>query len=267
MGIDIHALNYLRYCAKRQKLGRTVTLGRQRLHLSRRNLAAILPRGRSDQYGPYCETLLLDCFGACTVDSIDNSGFEGASIIADLNQPIPALGKFDTIIDGGSTEHIFDIAQVYRNIGKLAEVGGQVVHIVPANQFCGHGFWQMSPELFFSMYSVENGFSDTEVFVADLYDESNWYAVGRPGAGKRIEITSRSPLYLLVRAVKNGEVARQIVQQSDYAFAWQLGTKSVQPSTRLKDFGRSIVRRYRLRATRIEKNKNLRRLSIHSLLA
>ena len=267
MGIDIHALNFLRYCAKRQKLGRTVTLGRQRLHLSERNLAAIVPRGRSDRYGPYCEALLLDYFGALTVDSIDNSGYEGATIIADLNQPIPALGTFDTIIDGGSTEHIFDIAQAYRNIGKLAEVGAQVVHVVPANQFCGHGFWQMSPEVFFSLYSVENGFSDTNVFVADLDDESNWYEVGRPEAGKRIEIASRSPLYLLVRTIKSREATKQIVQQSDYAFAWQLGTKSAERATKLKDLGRRIARRYELRNNRIEKNKNLRRLSVRSLVA
>ena len=283
MGIDTHAWNFLRYCAKRQGLGRTLTLGRQKLFLPRSTLAKIIPRSRHEELGPYCEKLLIDALAATTVDSLDNSSFEGATVIADLNQPLAGMGEFDTIIDGGCTEHIFDIGQVFRNIALLAAPGAQIVHVVPGNQFCGHGFWQMSPELFYSMYSRENGFAETEVFVANLHDESNWFAVDAPTGGKRIEIASATPLYLLVRTVKRSATAALAVQQSDYAFEWERNAKTSRPATMLDAVGRWLARvsavaprsqalgrrirdAYRLRKIRIGRNAGLHRVRVQTIL-
>jgi hypothetical protein len=124
----------------------------------------------------------------------------------------------------------------------------------------------MSPELFYSLYSAENGFADTDVLIADLHDESNWYAVDKPMAGKRIEVGSRSPLYLLVRTIKRSKKTRQSVQQSDYAFAWQHGAKTAQPPSALQDLGRRIGRSFRLRRIRVERNESLRKLRVHSVV-
>ena len=70
--------------------------------------------------------------------------------------------KFDTIIDFGTSEHIFNVVENLSNISKFCKNNGIILHSLPANNNCGHGFWQFSPELFFSLYSENNGFSDTE---------------------------------------------------------------------------------------------------------
>ncbi len=67
---------------------------------------------------------------------------------------------------------MFNIAQALENCVKLCKIGGQILQAVPANGECGHGFWQMSPELFFSLYSERNGFIETEVFIANLMENA-----------------------------------------------------------------------------------------------
>lgn len=197
MGIDAHAFHMLCYVTKKYGvLGNTVTLGRQAIHLT-----SLINRKKVDTSAScgYCEPLLADMFGASHVDSIDNSNYEGATIIADMNSPLPdeLEGKYDTVIDFGCTEHIFDVGQAFRNIAAMCKIGGIVLHVVPANQFCGHGFYQFSPELFFSWYSEANGYSDTEVFLAEVLDENNWFRVSPPQDGKRINIRSSGKLYVL----------------------------------------------------------------------
>src|ERR1700730_13487312 len=52
-------------------------------------------------YGPYCEQLLLDILGASKVESFDNSDYENATYVADLNLPLDKFGEYDTVFDGG----------------------------------------------------------------------------------------------------------------------------------------------------------------------
>lgn len=88
---------------------------------------------------------------ATNVDEIDASPYEGASIIHDMNYPIPGEyhQQYDFLYDGGTTEHIFDIRQVFANINDLVKPGGCVAVTVPANNHLGHGFYQFSPELYY----------------------------------------------------------------------------------------------------------------------
>ena len=59
MGIDIHALNFLRYVAKKRQLGRVATMGRQSLLVPRRELARVLRVSWTDtSFGLYSEELL-----------------------------------------------------------------------------------------------------------------------------------------------------------------------------------------------------------------
>jgi len=96
--------------------------------------------------------LLRQEFGASTVVSIDYSDYEGANIIHDMNYPISqeTYSKFDTVIDAGSLEHVYNAPQALKNCSLICnKSGGQIVHILPSNNYCSHGFWQFSPELFF----------------------------------------------------------------------------------------------------------------------
>ncbi len=221
MGIDIHALNFLRYVTKKRTLGRVATIGRQSLLVSRRELARVLGVSWKDtNLGLYSEELLKKHFGATLVDSYDYSGYEGATHIVDLGKPIVPEQQYDTIIDCGTAEHIFDVPQVLRNLSGLCASGGQIVHVLPANNFCGHGFWQFSPELFFSLYSDASAYSETGVFLADLRDKGKWFEVEQPKNGRRAEVISSGPLYVMCMTTKLGEIFPENIQQSDYVYHW-----------------------------------------------
>jgi hypothetical protein len=223
MGIDIHGLNLLRFARKRQTFGRVATIGRQGLHVSHKDIKELLGLDRVPDYGPFCEEFLRFYFGASVVDSFDNSSFEGATHIVDMNKPLPSEVVYDTIFDGGCLEHIYNAPQALYNLSKMCAEGGQILHVLPANNFCGHGFWQFSPELFFSLYSEANGYAETEVFLADLDSHNTWYQVKKPQDGKRAIATSVTPIYVLVRARRFGAFSHENVQQSDYIHAWKQG--------------------------------------------
>jgi SAM-dependent methyltransferase len=223
MGIDTHGLHFLRHARLARPFGKTMTIGRQDLHMPDSVLAALVPGGARHWSERFCESLLIDCFGASEVDSIDHSAYEGARFVHDLNQPIPSAlrGQYDTVFDGGSLEHIFNVPQALANCSALCRPGGQVLHVLPANNQCGHGFWQFSPELFFSLYSEKNGYAETEVLLADLADLRRCFRVRAPANGRRVNIVSESDLYVLVRTVlRDGEFSHDCVQQSDYVVEW-----------------------------------------------
>lgn len=218
MGIDTHSLNLLRYAtAKYGPLGHAITLGRLNVLLGPR--AATKWAGASG--GAYAEEMLMNKFGAISVDSIDNSDYEGATIVADMNRPLPTAlaDQYDAVLDFGCTEHIFDVAQSMRNITTLCKPSGTILHAVPANGFCGHGFYQFSPELFFSLYTDRNGYTDTEVYLAELVDTRHWYRVSPPRDGRRINVRSTGEMYVMVITRRIADVPQNI-QQSDYTFNW-----------------------------------------------
>ena len=156
MGIDQHVFNFLKYCTKNNSgLGKTLTLGRQDNAIKWKDSIT----GRIDRY---CEPLLINEFKAKEVKSLDASNYENATFIQDLNKSWDFEGlenqKFKTIIDAGTLEHVFNIPQALESIARACDVGGQIIHVQNFSDFCGHGFWHFSPELFHSWYSEKNGF-------------------------------------------------------------------------------------------------------------
>ncbi|MBT2299634.1 hypothetical protein J7E70_04070 [Variovorax paradoxus] len=226
MGIGLHEFNFLRYSKQQRDFDQTVTIGRQELHVPDSNVRDAFALSSEYKNDKYCDQLLRDQFGAGQVDSIDFSEYEEASIVHDMNLPLPenVAQRYDTVIDGGCLEHIFNVPQALLNCSKFCKPGAQILHMLPASNCCGHGFWQFSPELFFSLYSDKNGYSDTEVFLADLSKPSKWFRVKPPAPGERINVHSISEAYVLVRTVlKENNFNHSGVQQSDYAFEWENG--------------------------------------------
>lgn len=221
MGIDVHALNFLRYASRKQALGRVATIGRQSLMITPGRLAEIMGLPVAMDFGMYCEQLLIQHFGAKLVDSYDYSDYEGATFTADMNKPLAPTTEYDTVIDCGSLEHIYNVPQAMTNISLLCCKGGRIVHISPGNNFCGHGFWQFSPELFFSLYSEANGYGETEVFLADVTSPRHWFEVEPPKNGKRAEVVSKTPLHVMCKARKISNFCHDDIQQSDYVCGWQ----------------------------------------------
>lgn len=220
MGVTFFEFKFLELIKKDITFGKVLTVGRQEIILENheKKLFGIYDSQLNDQ--KYIDKILLKQFNSLSVDSIDFSDFEKATIIADLNKPMGEKNLFDTIIDFGTSEHVFDIAQCLQNIANLCKKDGTILHSLPANNNCGHGFWQFSPELFFSLYTRENGFSDTEIFLFNSINKNNIWKIKKQPMGNRLELSSDIPLFLLVKTKKIKEITSQSVNQSDYQFLW-----------------------------------------------
>lgn len=200
----------------------TLTIGRQGLHTPKHIVEAILNVTGVEQT-EFADDVLTKFLGSSSVDSVDFSNYEGASIVMNMGKPIDDTinRKFDTIIDGGCLEHIFEITTALKNVSKLCKVGGTILHVLPANNQCGHGFYQFSPELFFSLYSEVNGYSDTEVFLGDTTNPNWTVQIPPPALGQRHDISHPNPLYVMVRTkLVRESFLHEEVQQSDYSYIW-----------------------------------------------
>jgi hypothetical protein len=170
----------------------------------------------------YAENL-FKALGAQTVDSLDASGYEGASIIEDLNHPIrdDLKRSYSVVVDFGSLEHIFNVPVALKNCIDMIETGGWYICCVPCNNYMGHGFYQLSPELFFNFLS-HNGFTEIEVFMC-LYGDPVFFRVTDPRRyGGRVELVNEEPVQVAVLAKKATHLEEMVCPiQSDYLSYWQ----------------------------------------------
>lgn len=270
MGIDTNGMQFLLY-AKSQGVDykKTMMIGRQAIRGSRQqlltNLASfgysceeqidsILPEGKP----PYAEGL-FNYLGGQEVHSIDNSDYENATHIHDMNDPISEENKsqYSTVFDSGSLEHIFNFPTAIKNCMEMITIGGHYLSITPANNFMGHGFYQFSPDLFFRIFTKDNGFKIENVFIVEKQHKSQWHTVIDPkDIGKNFTLRNNKQTYLMIIAKKldNRGIFQSPPQQSDCALDWELRNKhESQPGKRtsvakqfipasLRDFSKTIRR-------------------------
>src|SRR5881397_2090943 len=229
MGLDINAVQFLIEAHRRGvEFGEVLTLGRQDLNVFPAKMARLFAAHglsstafRGDDPVLYAEPCFLG-LGATKVYSMDASGFEGATFIHDLNQPVGSEVKerFDVVYDGGTLEHIFNLPVALRSCMEMLRVGGHLFIHTVANNYSGHGFYQFSPELFFRALSPENGFEVTRLILHAAGPYGRWYEVADPNAIRsRVELVTVLPVQLLVQARRTGlaPIFAQAPQQSDYA--------------------------------------------------
>jgi SAM-dependent methyltransferase len=250
MGLDINGVKFILY-AKTLKVhfGETVMIGRQGLHLQKKALLDLVRKHQNHVKEDSITTLeasksryaddFLRSVGAYKVDSLDNSDYEGANLCHDMNLPIPEnlKNKFDVVLDGGSLEHVFDIRVAFQNCMEMVKVGGHFLGINPANNFMGHGFYQFSPEFYFTTFSRENGFEIEKVILFEDRKGASWYEVFSPESVRgRVILKNSEKTYLLVIAKKIEEkpIFSSAPQQSDYKAIWtgQANTASDLKSSR-----------------------------------
>ncbi len=236
MGLDVNAIRFL-LLARRHgaSLERVAMIGRQGFNLTRaemaRELAAAgLPAGAADleriftAHGGYTDGFFFHA-GAGTVDSFDASAYEGASHVHDFNQPIPAEfhGRYSLVLDGGTLEHVFHFPTALRNCLEMTRVGGHFVGVSPANNFTGHGFYQISPELYFRAFSAANGFRLRLMVIYENALRPRWRRVLDPEAVRlRGTVVNWRETLLLTLARREAEfpIFAQPPAQSDYQAAW-----------------------------------------------
>jgi hypothetical protein len=218
--------------------GNVGTLGRQWVLASTQDVSRLLnasdlDRAAVQRYLSTDHEFADDLFrllGATRVDAVDYSDYEGATIVHDLNVPArPELyGRFDLLFDGGTLEHVFNFPVAIANCMRMVRVGGWLIIHTPANNQCGHGFYQFSPELFYRVLSPENGFEVGAMFFVEGFRKTGergpFYAVPDPKEmRRRVQLDGGYPVSLLVAARKTAEVTpfqTTAPLQSDYSAMW-----------------------------------------------
>lgn len=84
---------------------------------------------------------------------LDIAVIRGPEQIHDLNEPLPddLHGRFDTVFDGGTLEHILNIGQALKNCHMALKPDGYVLHVNPVSQI-NHGFYCVSPGFYRDVY-------------------------------------------------------------------------------------------------------------------
>lgn len=229
MGLNVNATKLLLHLkAENFAFGNVITLGRQRLNVSKfdlqKNLDTFGQKAKASELksknNGYCEPF-LELLGATRVDSMDVSNYENATVLHDLNNPIPhsLKNRFTTVIDSGTLEHVFNFPVAIKNCMEMIEVSGTYIGITPCNNFFGHGFYQFSPELYYRVFSTDNGFEVKKMYF--FVDEKNAsvYEVKDPlVVRERVILNNAYPSFLMVVAHKHSvkNIFATTPQQSDY---------------------------------------------------
>jgi SAM-dependent methyltransferase len=231
---DIRFLFYLRQ--KKVDFSQTLMLGRLRFYGSSEYLKELAGKYLSISGIPSFDDGYSEPFfrmlGAEEIKSMDYSNYENAEIIHDLNLKIPdhLNEKYSVVIDSGTLEHVFNFPQAISNCMNMLRPGGHFISITPANNLMGHGFYQFSPELFYRVFSNENGFTMEKMLIAAADEQGNyneWFEVTDPLKVKqRVVLINSYPTYLLFYARRNEikNIFHVMPQQSDYTEAWSRTT-------------------------------------------
>lgn len=270
MGITLATAEFLAEAAAGGvSFERTLTIGRQHLLVRPARIWPVLQKHglqpeesraafrRQLGWEPWADPL-FKLLGARQIESMDTSTYEGASIIHDLNEPIPSElhERFDLVVDGGALEHIFNVAVALKSYMEMVRVGGHLIVISPANNMFGHGFYQFSAEFFYSALSEQNGYAVERMLIYhdDVY---TWYRLPERLQGshrmpdvssgygpryevadprvvrERVELQRDSPNLLMVQAKRTSRkpVFESSPQESDYVSLWEANEAALVPAS------------------------------------
>lgn len=243
MGLNLHSIRLLFESGSSGVFsGKTLTLGRQFFACHPQVFARLAGKygyaGSEFEWvwkaGPKYADDFLRMLGSDQVTSMDFSGYEGAELVHDMNKSIDQANasKYDVVLDGGTLEHIFNVPVAIKNLMDLVRVGGRLLLITPINNFCGHGFYQFSPEFFYRVFSERNGFAIERAILWEENGDPVFFSVRDPAEVKRrIELSNRFPIHLFVQAVKLRSVEQLVTpQQSDYVTLWDDANAGSRPS-------------------------------------
>lgn len=212
-------------------LNNCLTIGRQTFLPSEAELKKIFGKNfqkiKEIKASKYAENFFYE-IGAKKVDSIDFSDYENASIIGDLNKRLKIKEKFDLIFDGGSLEHIFNVPQALENYISMLKIGGRFIGYLPVNNQIGHGFYQFSPELFFRVFSENNGFVVEKSILVEYGPKVKLFQIIDPYRSKYVSHTiNKYPAYIYFQAKKYKSATLFKKNPSQYIYSEDMWAKDV----------------------------------------
>ncbi|WP_152929610.1 MULTISPECIES: hypothetical protein [Serratia] len=192
MSISLSALNYLCELKKNHPIkGEVLTLGKQMVFFDYDTLTKVLIEKNIQNIGTkknfnfsqdfehlkYVEPYSRYCNDKAVFSSIfgvfpkvmDITDEPYVDFKQDLNYKIDSgyAQKFSLILDAGTLEHIFDVFTALNNIDAMLKEEGFVVHITPAHGFLDHGYYQISPQLYYDFYS-SRGYQIQHCYLAEM---------------------------------------------------------------------------------------------------
>ncbi|MCA1569403.1 MAG: hypothetical protein LC798_03570 [Chloroflexi bacterium] len=162
--------------------------------------------------------------GGQRIDSLDATDWEQGTIIHDLNEPLPAevRAQYSAVLDTGTLEHVFDFPTALKNCLEAVSVGGHYLSISPANNWCGHGFYQLSPEVYYRVLAPESGFRVCCLLMRSTRLGAPYYRVSDPAESA---VTPGGPwkslMYTLACRVSDKQILAVKPQQHKYAAYWE----------------------------------------------
>lgn len=215
MGISlIPALFMARHAKEVGNAQLGLVLGRQKLHMKDRKLQKfcneaaklgirVTPEDCLQKDG-FTESIYRS-MGYPPIEAMDFNDLEGAQHVHDLNKPVPAKlkEKFDIVIDGGTTEHIFHIGQALDSCHAMLKPGGLLLSFVAADGWFGHGFFQTGPDVPWRYWHHARGYDMLEVSLVHRKDPLKLIQIDDPtGAPRGGERFQTGPHMLLTAARK-----------------------------------------------------------------
>jgi hypothetical protein len=183
--------------------------------------------------------------GAKTIHSYDYSSYEGATHVWDMNEALPAemAGGYDFVFDGGTLEHVFNYPSALRETMTLASVGGIFLSATPANSYFGHGFYQLGPDIPFSILNEKNGYETGEALLVEMRRKARFFEILPPSKERGRALASTIwPTLMYFWGTRKSDVPHRLQAfQPDYVEAWDSGEHSGDKTGGVKTVLRKIL--------------------------
>lgn len=231
MGIDKVGMELIIMSHKhlpRENRHKAIALARQQIHIHPQTMNHLFQKYDINlplhECGEYFEALFKD-MGYAVTDSIDNSAYENATIIHNMNLPFllsKTEPRYNYVFDGGTIEHIFNCPQVCENIIDMMEVGGIYCSVTVNNNLSGHGIYQFSPDFFLSAFAPKYGMEVLELYLAEFNaDRENWINVKSfNGWRNNAQINTQNSVYIIaiIRKISDNRESLLLNPPNQYSY-------------------------------------------------
>jgi SAM-dependent methyltransferase len=187
---------------------------------------------------------LFRMLGFSVVHSLDYFDAEQPTFQVDLNQPIPDTlrGRYDLLMDAGTTEHCFDVRQVLANAVAVLKPGGYACHLLPMTGWINHGFYSFSPTLLLDFYAA-NGFDELELkIVFSRGFSGRTYCLDYAPADARLYANFPGPALLFFLGRKATVLPETVIPLQGAHASQRPTTEPIGSSPRLRGLAQHLVR-------------------------
>lgn len=111
--------------------------------------------------------------GAVFVDAWDAIQHKGWERVLDLNDSVVLDDEreFDLVINPGTLEHCFNIAQALENAWRAVALGGHLLSVAPVSML-NHGYWNINPIAIWDWCVYNGGQVVSEIFAIAGHPEA-----------------------------------------------------------------------------------------------